>query len=254
MSCLLAICIAFRQSGVYAAYTSHVHPYFVLGKTSDKDSTRYRKIQSVFACLDELVTKTYSNEMAINELFFRHSVHIIDLRMIYDGVAQLLNLYTSHVEHERWRLHASVLVTLVANDTCTVCNIRITCTVNDCLRKNSLTAGLGLYDHSLHDTILDDCVNDEGIKKNVYSTLFHNLECKVLHFLAVDHSEAGMEVTRLVSACSTSFCKSVNEFLRIALDDVISFWTKECKDRKTDCKVTSKVASAFNKHHLLLSV
>ena len=254
MSCLLTICIAFRQCRVNAAYASHVHPDLILCKSCDKDSTCYRKVESVLASLDELVTETHCDEVTLDELLLRHSVHIIDLRLIYDSIAELLNLDASHVEHKSRRLHTTVLITLVANDTCTVSNVSVTCTVDNCLCKNCLTACLRLDDNTLHNSVLNDCVSNESIKKNINAALFHNLECKVLHLLAINHCEAGVEMTWLVAACSASFSESVNEFLRIALDDVVTLRTKECKNRKTDCKVTTEEASALDEHHLFLTV
>ena len=254
MCCLLTVCVAFWQCRVNTAYTSHVHPNLILSKSCDKDSTCYRKIESLLARLDELVTETYCDKVALLELLLRHSVHIINLRLVNDSVAKLLNLYASHVEHKSWRLHTSVFVALVANNTCAVSNISITCTVDNCLCENSLAACLRLDDHTLYNSILNDCVYNESIKKNINATLFHNLECKVLYLLAINHCKASVKMTWLVTTCSSSFCESVNEFLRIALDDVITLRTKECKNRKTNCKVTTEEASVLDKHHLFLAI
>ena len=134
-------------SRVYAVHTRHVDPYFVLGHARDKDRAGHREVDPRLACLGDLVAKPHGDELLVAERLRRHDVHVIDVRVLCDRVAQALRGDTAHREHQRRGLHAALGIAFAALDAGTEGHVGVARTVDHGAGEDRLAPCLAFDDH-----------------------------------------------------------------------------------------------------------
>ena len=235
---------------VYAVHTRHVDPYFVLGHARDKDRAGHREVDPRLARLGDLVAKPHGDELLVAERLRRHDVHVVDVRVLCDRVAQALCGDTAHREHQRRGLHAALGIALAALDAGTEGHIGVARAVDHSAGEDRLAPGLAFDDHPLYFVVLADDVGAENIHQYLDAGLLHQLLCEGLALLRVDDRQAYVELAGSVSARGAPLLQPVDKALREPLDDLVAFLPQESQDREPDREVPAQVAAAFDQHDL----
>ena len=244
----LAVGVTRWISGVYAAYTRHVHPNLIICKTCDEDGSCYRDRVTFLPGLFDFLSETDHDERTTLELLSRHHIHVELLMAIHYRIAKLLDIDPSHAEHQGRRLHAAVSVALVALDACAESDISVSGAVDNCLGENRFTSFLAFDDNSFHIVALLYHIGAEDVEQYFNSHILKHFQCYILYFLRIDDGKADMILAWLVLGCLTSGAKPVDKHLRQTFHYLVPFSSEITEDRKPECQVSAYIAAAFYKH------
>ena len=245
----LPVGIALGTGRIDAAHARHVDPDLVVGKSRDEDRARHRNTVSGRLRLPDLRAQPHGDEFARAELFGRHDVHVVDVGMSDDRVAQPLHVDTLHAEHQRRRLHAAFGVALAALHARAEGHVAVARAVDDRFGQDRFAARLALDDDALHRIPLADRIGEKGVKQYLDALLLHDFERRALDLLLVDDRQAHVVLAGAVFARRAACTQPVDEPLRRPLDDLVALAAQKTENRQTDRKVAAQKTAALDKHY-----
>ena len=245
----LAVRVAFGTGRVDAVHARHVDPDLVVGESRDEDRARYGDVNPLGTCLLDLVAQPHGDELARAELLGRHGVHVVDVGMLDDRVAQPLHVDALHAEHQRRGLHAAFGVALAALHARAEGHVAVARAVDDGAGQDRFAARLALDDDALHVVALLDYVGAEDVEQYLDALLLHDFECRALGLFGVDDRQAHVQGAGTVFARRAACTQPVDEVLGQALDDLRSLVSQESEYRQADRKVAAQKTAALDEHY-----
>ena len=247
----LAEGVALRPGRIDAADPGHVDPDLVVFQTRDEDRPGDRDVQSGRIGLVDLVPETDGDEIALCELFGRHDVHVEDVTVVDEGVAETGHVHLPDGVHQGRGLHAAVLVALVHLDTGACRDITVSGAVDHRLGEDDLASGLALDDDALYGIPVHDHVGAEDIHQHFDPGFFHHFKGNGLDLFGIDDRQAHMVLAGDVRACAAPGREAVDQVLGISPDALFSVDVEIGEDRKTQGQVSAQVSPAFDEQDLV---
>src|SRR5574344_734740 len=241
--------ITFRFRRIYPADSGHINPDFIIFQSCNQNCTGHRDMESSLSSLLYLVSQAHSYELPPLELFWRHYIHIENVRMIGKSVTRLIHIHISHIVHKSRRLHSSILSTLMAFSSCTESHVGISSGIDYCISKNCFPSSLALDDNAFHPIAILDHTHAEYIVQYIHAGFLQHLLANSLGHLRIYDSQAHMVLTRDVFPGSPTGTEPIDEFLRQTFDNLLSLVAQEAQNRQSDSKISTEKSSALDKHN-----